>query len=113
MRPRRVRPPAPTSEFAGFRFPPEVIVLAVRRYLRLPCRRGPGEEPDRGRSRPFESPAPAAAAVRQHHGAAGMPADRPSSTPPYVDTRGPGGSHRMTPTVGAAATAAPTTIHRR
>jgi len=31
---RRARPPAPISEFAGFRFPPEVIVLAVRRYLR-------------------------------------------------------------------------------
>ncbi|WP_018500956.1 IS6 family transposase [Parafrankia discariae] len=34
MRRRRVRPPVPTSEFAGFRFPPEVIVLAVRWYLR-------------------------------------------------------------------------------
>ena len=31
---RRARPPAPLSEFAGFRFPPEVIVLAVRWYLR-------------------------------------------------------------------------------
>ncbi|MCK9876962.1 IS6 family transposase [Frankia sp. Ag45/Mut15] len=35
MRRRPVRPPAPTSEFAGFRFPPEVIVLAVRWYLRF------------------------------------------------------------------------------
>ncbi|WP_261568720.1 IS6 family transposase [Frankia gtarii] len=35
MRRRRVRPPAPTSEFAGFRFPPEVIVWAVRWYLRF------------------------------------------------------------------------------
>ncbi|MEX5712366.1 IS6 family transposase [Parafrankia sp. FMc6] len=35
MRRRRVRPPAPTSEFVGFRFPPEVIVLAVRWYLRF------------------------------------------------------------------------------
>ncbi|WP_261568228.1 IS6 family transposase [Frankia gtarii] len=34
MRRCRVRPPVPTSEFAGFRFPPEVIVLAVRCYLR-------------------------------------------------------------------------------
>ncbi len=31
---RRVRSPVWTSEFAGFRFPPEVIVLAVRWYLR-------------------------------------------------------------------------------
>ncbi|OHV54991.1 hypothetical protein BCD48_44335 [Pseudofrankia sp. BMG5.36] len=35
MRRRRVRPVVPASEFAGFRFPPEVIVLAVRRYLRF------------------------------------------------------------------------------
>ncbi|MCK9930632.1 IS6 family transposase [Frankia sp. Mgl5] len=35
MRRRRVRPPVPTSEFAGFRFPPEVIVLVVRWYLRF------------------------------------------------------------------------------
>ncbi|WP_131770215.1 IS6 family transposase [Candidatus Protofrankia californiensis] len=34
MRRRPVRPPVPVSEFAGFRFPPEVIVLAVRWYLR-------------------------------------------------------------------------------
>ena len=36
MRPRRSRPiPAvPSSAFAGFRFPPEIIVLAVRWYLR-------------------------------------------------------------------------------
>ncbi len=31
---RRVRAPVWTSEFAGFRFPAEVIVLAVRWYLR-------------------------------------------------------------------------------
>jgi transposase-like protein len=32
---RRPRPaPAPRSAFAGFRFPPEVILLAVRWYLR-------------------------------------------------------------------------------
>jgi transposase-like protein len=36
MRTRRPRPaPAPQSAFAGFRFPPEVIVLAVRWYLRF------------------------------------------------------------------------------
>ena len=29
-----VTPPRPTSVFAGFRFPPEVISLAVRWYLR-------------------------------------------------------------------------------
>jgi hypothetical protein len=35
MRGRRPRPaPAPRSAFAGFRFPPEVIVIAVRWYLR-------------------------------------------------------------------------------
>src|SRR5438046_385798 len=35
MRPRRLRPaPATRSAFAGFRFPPDVIVLAVRWYLR-------------------------------------------------------------------------------
>ncbi len=38
MRRRRVRPPAPTSEFAGFRFPPEVIVWAVRWYPRFAAR---------------------------------------------------------------------------
>src|SRR6266516_7721396 len=33
---RRPRPvPAPPSAFAGFRFPPEIIVLAVRWYLRF------------------------------------------------------------------------------
>jgi transposase-like protein len=32
-RPRRV--PAPRSAFAGFRFPPDLIVLAVRWYLRF------------------------------------------------------------------------------
>ena len=36
MRTRRPRPaPVPRSAFAGFRFPPEVIVLAVRWYLRF------------------------------------------------------------------------------
>jgi len=30
-----VHPPVPASEFVGFRFPPEVIVLAVRWYLRF------------------------------------------------------------------------------
>ena len=36
MRHRRVTPPvrSPSSAFAGFRFPPEVILLAVRWYLR-------------------------------------------------------------------------------
>jgi transposase-like protein len=34
MHGRRVRPPVWTSEFAGYRFPAEVIVLAVRWYLR-------------------------------------------------------------------------------
>mgnify|MGYP001282409737 CR=1 FL=1 len=36
MRPRRSRPVAvvPSSAFKGFRFPPEIIVLAVRWYLR-------------------------------------------------------------------------------
>jgi transposase-like protein len=32
---RRVRPVVPPSEFAGFRFPSEVIVLAVRWYPRF------------------------------------------------------------------------------
>jgi IS6 family transposase len=31
---RHSRPPAPRSSFAGFRFPPDVIVVAVRWYLR-------------------------------------------------------------------------------
>ena len=31
---RRLRPSLPRSAFAGFRFPPDVIVLAVRWYLR-------------------------------------------------------------------------------
>jgi transposase-like protein len=36
MRTRRHRPtPAPRSAFAGYRFPPDVIVLAVRWYLRF------------------------------------------------------------------------------
>jgi transposase-like protein len=36
MRPRRLRPaPATQSAFAGFRFPPDVIVLATRWYLRF------------------------------------------------------------------------------
>jgi IS6 family transposase len=34
MRRRRVRVPAPRSSFAGFRFSPEVIMVAVRWYLR-------------------------------------------------------------------------------
>ena len=32
---RRPPPPVPPSAFAGYRFPPEVIVLAVRWYLRF------------------------------------------------------------------------------
>ncbi len=37
MRSRRHPPvrPAPSSAFAGYRFPPEVITLAVRWYLRF------------------------------------------------------------------------------
>jgi len=36
MRTRRPRPaPLPRSAFVGFRFPPDVIVLAVRWYLRF------------------------------------------------------------------------------
>ena len=36
MRTRRAGPaPVPRSAFAGFRFPPDVIVLAVRWYLRF------------------------------------------------------------------------------
>jgi transposase, IS6 family len=36
MRTRRPRPaPATQSAFAGFRFPPDVIVVAVRWYLRF------------------------------------------------------------------------------
>jgi transposase, IS6 family len=36
MRSRRPCPaPVPRSAFAGFRFPPDVIVVAVRWYLRL------------------------------------------------------------------------------
>jgi transposase, IS6 family len=35
MRTRRPRPAATRSAFAGFRFPPDVIVLAVRWYLRF------------------------------------------------------------------------------
>ena len=34
MPPRRPSPPCPASAFAGFRFPPDVIVVAVRWYLR-------------------------------------------------------------------------------
>jgi IS6 family transposase len=34
MRRRPARASAPRSGFAGFRFPPEVITLAVRWYLR-------------------------------------------------------------------------------
>jgi IS6 family transposase len=35
MRPRPARVSVPRSGFAGFRFPPEVITLAVRWYLRF------------------------------------------------------------------------------
>jgi transposase, IS6 family len=35
MRTRRVRPSLARSAFAGFCFPPEVIVLSVRWYLRF------------------------------------------------------------------------------
>ena len=35
MRRRPARVSAPRSGFAGFRFPPEVITLAVRWYLRF------------------------------------------------------------------------------
>jgi transposase, IS6 family len=40
MRRRLARVPAPRSGFAGFRFPPRVIIVAVRWYLRygLSCR---------------------------------------------------------------------------
>ena len=55
---RRCRPvpEVPRSAFKGFRFRPEIVVLAVRWYLRvrtlLPrCRRAPGRAWDRGRSR--------------------------------------------------------------
>ena len=34
MRRRHSRPPAPRSSVAGFRFPPDVIMIAVRWYLR-------------------------------------------------------------------------------
>ena len=34
MRRGQVQVPAPRSGFAGFRFPPEVILVAVRWYLR-------------------------------------------------------------------------------
>ena len=34
MRRRHSRPPAPRSSFAGFRFPSDVIMTAVRWYLR-------------------------------------------------------------------------------
>ncbi len=45
MRRRPARVPAPRSGFAGFRFPPEVIMVAVRWYLRfgfatVPARHG-------------------------------------------------------------------------
>ena len=35
MRRRRARVPAPRSSFAGFRFPPDVIIVAARWYLRF------------------------------------------------------------------------------
>jgi transposase-like protein len=34
MRRREIRAPLPSSSFAGFRFPPEMITVAVRWYLR-------------------------------------------------------------------------------
>jgi transposase-like protein len=34
MRRRSARVPAPRSSFAGFRFPPDVIMMTVRWYLR-------------------------------------------------------------------------------
>ena len=34
LRPRAARPQIQRSAFAGFRFPPEVITVAVRWYLR-------------------------------------------------------------------------------
>lgn len=34
MRRRDVRTPPPSSSFAGFRFPPDMILVAVRWYLR-------------------------------------------------------------------------------
>ena len=34
MRRRHSRLPVPRSSFAGFRFPPDVIMIAVRWYLR-------------------------------------------------------------------------------
>jgi hypothetical protein len=46
MRPRRLRPaPATRSAFAGFRFPPDVIVLATRWYLRFGLSYRDVEEP--------------------------------------------------------------------
>ncbi|MEA2315725.1 MAG: hypothetical protein QOI03_2417, partial [Solirubrobacteraceae bacterium] len=36
MRHRQYRVPAPRSSFAGFRFPADVIMLAVRWYLPAP-----------------------------------------------------------------------------
>ena len=45
MRTRRVRPSLARSAFAGFRFPPEVIVLSVRWYLRFTLSYRDVEEP--------------------------------------------------------------------
>jgi hypothetical protein len=45
MRRRHSRPPAPRSSFVGFRFPPDVIVVAVRWYLRYGLSYRDVEEP--------------------------------------------------------------------
>jgi hypothetical protein len=37
MHRRSARVPAPKSRFAGFRFPPDVIMVAVRWYLHAHC----------------------------------------------------------------------------
>jgi hypothetical protein len=44
---RCIASPVPTSAFAGFRFPPEVITLAVRWYL--PAPQGASSYPQRSR----------------------------------------------------------------
>jgi transposase, IS6 family len=45
MRRRNPRLPVPRSSFAGFRFPPEVIMIAVRWYLRYALSYRDVEEP--------------------------------------------------------------------
>jgi IS6 family transposase len=45
MRPRRVQPSLTRSAFAGFCFPPEVIILSVRWYLRFALSYRDVEEP--------------------------------------------------------------------